>query len=194
MRSAAYTPPTRRLLRTSRDLQAQLSTLAEQERRLPGGATDRQLRSLAMPAFAFAEHVPKLTHALEASIRDALANGLMLVPSAADRTNRTLLAWVTTTMNPPDQQPPAVHELALELTRAADHVTPGVQSAREHLQHAAHVPDPIRQAAAAARSHAGAARAQLRTALGELSNQPLPHRTALPAHPRMTSNSSRSHR
>jgi hypothetical protein len=173
------------LLRDSHELQAQLRTLAEHENRLPGGATTLDLRRLAASALGFAQHLPTLTHALEASICEALAHGLMLVPSAADRTNATRLAWVTVTMNPPGTDPPAVHDLAEQLARAGQTLRPALQSAYEDIHQHAVAPNTTGQAAAAARRHAGAARAELRAALGQLRDQPAVGSAPLPTHPRL---------
>lgn len=160
------------LLRDSRDLQTQLQTLAEQGQQLPGGATTLDLCRLAAPALGFAQHLPMLTQALEASIGEALTHGLMLVPSAADRTNPTRLAWVTVTMNPAGNDPPAVHDLAKRLARAGQDLRPALQSAHGDIHRHAAAPNATGQAATAARQHAGAARAELRVALGQLSDQP----------------------
>jgi hypothetical protein len=173
------------LLRDSRDLQTQLQTLAEQGQQLPGGATTLDLRRLAAPALGFAQHLPMLTQALEASIGEALTHGLMLVPSAADRTNPTRLAWVTVTMNPAGNDPPAVHDLAKRLARAGQDLRPALQSAHGDIHRHAAAPNATGQAATAARRHVGAARAELRVALGQLSDQPAVGSAPLPSHPRL---------
>jgi hypothetical protein len=173
------------LLRDSRDLQTQLQTLAEHEHRPPGGATTLDLRRLAAAALGFAQHLPVLAQALEASIHEALAHGLMLVPSAADRTNPTRLAWVTVTMNGAGNDPPAVHDLAEQLARAGLTLLPVLQSAYGDIYQHAAAPHATGQAAAAARRYAGAARAELRAALGQLSDQPALGCARLPSHPRL---------
>jgi len=82
------------VLRGSSELVARMRALAIQERGLPGGASDTVLRRLAAPALEFAKHVPNLARALEIGVRESLAGGLMLVPSAADESNTTNLLWV----------------------------------------------------------------------------------------------------
>lgn len=175
------------VLRDSRDLQARMRELAVVERRLPGGASDTDLRRLAAPALAFAEHVPALARALEVSVRESLTQGLMLVPSVADARSRTHLQWVTTTMGPRRDGPPTVQHVAGQLTRAAGQLEPAVRAARTDLaRHTTRPPDAASQAAAAARSHVGAARAELRAVLVQrLSEQPVPLSAQLPAHPRL---------
>ncbi len=71
-----------------------MGALATQERALPGGASDTAVRRLAAPALEFAKHVPNLARALEIGVRESLAGGLMLVPSAADKSNTSSLLWV----------------------------------------------------------------------------------------------------
>lgn len=71
---------------------ARMGALAIQERALPGGACDHALRRLAVPALVFAKLVPDLARAI--GVRESLAGGLMLVPSAADKRNSSNLLWV----------------------------------------------------------------------------------------------------
>lgn len=175
------------LLRDSRELQARMQALAVQERRLPADAAGRELRRLAAPALAFAEHVPSLAKALEVSVRESLAEGLLLVPSAADRRNTHNLMWVTSTMKPAHDGPPLVQQLASELARVAEQIGPSVRAANQDLaRHAATANDPAKRAAAAARSQAGAARAQLRAVLAQrMTEQPPALGYPLSSHPRL---------
>jgi len=175
------------LLRDSGELRARMRELAVAERRLPGGAAEVDLRRLASPALEFAQHVPALARALEVSVRESLTQGLMLVPSVADARNRTNLQWVTTTMGPRRNDLATVQHLAGQLARTAGQVEPAVQAARADLaRHTTRPPDAARQAAAAARSHVGAARAELRAVLARrLSEQPVPLSAPLPSHPRL---------
>lgn len=174
------------LLRDSRELQARMRALAVQERQLPGAA-ERELRRLAAPALAFAEHVPRLAKALEVSVRESLAEGLLLVPSTADRRNKHNLMWVTSTMQPAQGGPPLVQQLASELARVAEQIEPGVRTANQNLaRHTVAATDPATRAAAAARNQAGAARAQLRAVLAQrMTEQPPALAYALSSHPRL---------
>jgi hypothetical protein len=175
------------LLRDSHDLQARMAALAVAERQLPGGASDTDLRRLAAPALAFAGHVPALTRALEVSVRESLTQGLMLVPSVADRRNRSNLQWVTATMGPRRDGPPAVQQLAGQLARAAGQLEPAVRAAQADLaRHSTSPRAATSQAAAAARRHVGSARAELRAVLTQrLAQQPVPLSAQLPSHPRL---------
>lgn len=175
------------LLRDSGELQARVRELAVVERRLPSGAAEVDLRRLASPALEFAQHVPALARALEVSVRESLTQGLMLVPSVADARNRSNLQWVTTTMGPRLSGPAVVQQLAGQLARTAGQVEPAVQVARAALaRHTSRPPDGVRRAAAVARSHVGAARAELRAVLAQrLSERPVPLSAPLPSHPRL---------
>lgn len=170
------------VLRGSSELVARMRALATQERGLRGGASDTALRRLAAPALEFARHVPNVAMALELGVRDALADGLMLVPSAADRSNTSNLLWV-----PNRRDTAAVQQHVAAVARAAESVEPGVRTACAALRDLQrHVADPGRQAAAQARSHAGAARVQLREVLGQqAATIPPPLSAPLPAHPRL---------
>jgi hypothetical protein len=153
------------VLRDSGELLARMRALATQERQLPGGASDSALQALAAPALEFARHVPNLGRALELGVREALAEGLMLVPSSADKRNQSNLLWVTSQGRGSGwwDGVPQVQQDASALARAAEAVAPGVRAATAALQqHQEQVVDPAQQAAAQARRHAGAARAQLR--------------------------------
>ncbi len=156
------------LLRGGKELQDQMTVVAVPAVRLPGGATDGDLRRLAWPAIQFAERVPALAGALEGAVRGAVRNGLMLVPSVADRTNQSRLAWVTSTMGPEREGPPAVLAVAEELKMAARQMAPAVkQAALDLSDHATGAADPAQDALAAARRHAGAARSELRQVLAQ---------------------------
>jgi hypothetical protein len=182
----SMTPPHLDLLREGTELQRRLAALAGQAQRLPGGAAEHDLRRLAVPALEFARHVPALAGALDLSVREAVAAKLMLIPGVADPRSSTATSWVTATMGPQRDGPPAVVATAGELSTAARRVAPALRRAGEDLQrHAAAAPSPSQQAAAAARGYAGAARVQLRQALADrTARQPAPLAAALPAHPR----------
>ena len=82
---------------------------------------------------------------------------------------------------------PVVQQQASAVARAAEGVAPGVRTAQAALdQHRVRIVDPSRRAAAQARSHAGAARAQLREVLGQQAGSfPPPLSSPLPSHPRL---------
>jgi hypothetical protein len=177
------------VLRGSSELVARMRALAIQERGLPGGASDTVLRRLAAPALEFAKHVPNLARALEIGVRESLAGGLMLVPSAADESNTTNLLWVPSRGSGRGRKDgtPVVQQHASAVARAAEGVAPGVRTARAALdQHQVQIVDPARRAAAQARSHVGAARAQLRGVLAQRAGTfPPPLSSPLPSHPRL---------
>lgn len=177
------------VLRGSSELLARVGALATRERALPGGASDTALRRLAAPALEFAKHVPNLARAVEIGVRESLADGRMLVLSATDESNTSNLLWVPSRGSGPGREDgePAVQEHASAVARAAEGVIPGVRIAQTALdQHRERIVDPARQAAAQARSHAGAARAQLRAVLGQQAGSfPPPLSSPLPSHPRL---------
>jgi len=178
------------VLRDSGALLARMGGLATQERALPGGASDIALRRLATPAPEFAKHVPNLARAVEIGVRESLAGGLMLVPSAADKSNTSSLLWVPASPGSGRSGkagPPVVQQYASAMAWAAEGVAPGVRTAQAALdQHQVQIVDRTRQAAAQARSHVGAARAQLRTVLGQQAGTlPAPLGSPLPSHPRL---------
>jgi hypothetical protein len=121
------------VLRGSSELMARLAALAIQERALPGGANDTALRRLAAPALEFAEHVPNLARALEIGVRESLASGLMLVPSAADKRNTSNLLWVPGRGSGRcwKNGTPVVQSHASAVARAAEGVAPGVRTAKQ---------------------------------------------------------------
>ena len=162
-----------------------MTAVAVPAARLPGGASDSDLRRLAWPAVQFADGVPALARALEGSVREAVGNGLMLVPSVADRSNPTKLAWVTSTMGPERDGPPTVLVVAEELSLAAQQVAPSVkQAARDLRSHSTGASDEAQSALAAARRHAGAARSELRQVLAQrTAAQPGVLAGELPSHP-----------
>jgi hypothetical protein len=175
------------LLRGGKELQDHMAVVAVPANRLPGGAADGDLRRLAWPAVQFADGVPALTRALEGSVREAVGNGLMLVPSVADRSNPTNLAWVTSTMGPERDGLPAVLSAAEELSIAAREIAPVIQQAAHDLgSHAAGTRDSAQQALAAARRHAGAARSELRHVLAQrTAARPGVLACELPSHPQL---------
>ena len=177
------------LLRGGKELQDQMEAVAVPAVRLRGGATATDLRRLAWPAVQFANGVPALARALEDSVRQAVGNGLMLVPSVADRTNPTRLSWVTSTMGPEREAPPVVLAVAEELSLAARQVAPAVKHAALDLSdHTTGAADPAQHALAMARRHAGAARSELRQVLAERTiAQPGVLAGQLPSHPRSAS-------
>ena len=177
------------VLRGSDDLQRRVQALAAQEHRLPSPASETDLRRLAGPALEFARHVPNLTRALEVAVRESLADGLLLVPSIPDKRNTSALMWVTDSMRSPSWTagPPQVLSAAETLARAGERVGPGVREAQFELSRHQRAAEPIQAtAAAAARAHVGAARAQLREVLAQQQlHQPAPLASPLPAHPRL---------
>ena len=176
------------VLRGSDELQRRMQALAAQEHQLPSPASQTDLRRLAGPALEFTKHVPNLTRALEVAVRESLVDGLMLVPSAADRSNKNNLRWVTASMRSASwtDEPPKVLATAEQLTRAGERVGPGVREAQFELSRHQQATEPAQAAAAAARAHVGAARAQLREVLAQQQlTQPAPLASALPAHPRL---------
>jgi len=178
------------VLRGSGELLARLGAVAVQERALPGGASRTAVRRLVAPALEFAKHVPNLARALEIAVRESLASGLMLVPSAADKSNKSRLLWVPASRGSGRSGvdgPPVVQKHVSALASAAEGIAPGVRTAQAALeQHQVQNVDPARQAAAQARSHGGAARAQLREVLGQQAGPfPPPLSSPLPSHPRL---------
>jgi len=178
------------VLRGSGELLVRMGAMATQERALPGGASDTALRRLAAPALEFAKHVPNLARAVEIAVREALAGGLMLVPSAADKSNTSSLLWVPASRGSGrswKDGPPVVQQHVSAMARAAEGVAPGVRTAQAALdQHQVQIVDPACQAAAQARSHVGAARAQLREVLGQQAGTfPPPLSSPLPSHARL---------
>jgi len=187
------------VLRSSGELLVRMGALAAQERAQPGGASDTALRRLAAPALEFAKHVPNLARALEIAVREALADGLMLVPSAADKSNTSSLLWVPASRGSGRSGkagPPVVQQHASAIARAAEGVAPGFRTAQAALdEHQVQIVDPAGRAAAQARSHVGAARAQLREVLGQQPGTfPPPLSSPLPSHPRLAPDGSVSGR
>ena len=182
----SMTPPHLNLLRQGTELQLPMAALAGQALRLPGGAAEHDLRRLAVPALEFAQHVPALAAALDLSVREAVAAKLMLIPGVADPRSNTATTWVTATMGPQRDGPPAVVTAAGKLSVTARRVAPALRRAGEDLLRSATVPrTPGQQAMIAARRSAGAARVELRQALADrTARQPAPLATALATHPR----------
>lgn len=111
----------------------------------------------------------------------------MLVPSVADRSNPTRLAWVTSTMGSEREGPLVVLAVAEELALAARQVAPSVKQASLDLSdHATRAADAAQSALATARRHAGAARGELRQVLAQRTAA-LPGVLAgdLPSHPQL---------
>jgi len=173
------------LMQAGTELQARMKTLAGQATRLPGGAAEQDLRRLAALALEFGRHVPALARALDLSVREAVAAGLMLVPGSTGEHRTATIGWVTATMGPGRDGPPAVVATAGVLSTCAGRVAPAVRAAGEELaRHAVAPPTPAQQALVAARRHAGAARLELRSALTDRSGGHLgPFTAELPSHP-----------
>jgi hypothetical protein len=173
------------LLQAGTELQARMKALVGQATRLPGGAAEHDLHRLAAPALEFARHVPALAGALNLSVREAVAAGLMLVPGSTGDARTSGVSWVTATMGPGRGGPPTVVTAAGTLSMTSRRVAPAVRAAGEELaRHAVAPPTPEQQALLAARRHAGAARPELRTALADRSaRQPGSFTAELPSHP-----------
>jgi hypothetical protein len=173
------------LMQAGTQLQARMKALAGQATRLPGGAAEHDLRRLAAPALEFAQHVPALAGALDLSVREAVAAGLMLIRGSTGEHRTATIGWVTASMGPGRDGPPHVVAAAGTLSTTARRVAPAVRRAGEELmRHAAAPPTPAQQALIAARRHAGAARVELRTALADRSaRQPGSFTAELPSHP-----------
>ena len=123
-----------------------MAALAGQALRLRGGAAEADLRRLAVPALEFAQHVPALAGALDLSVREAVAAKLMLIPGVADRRSSTATTWITATMGPQRDGPPAVVTAAGELSVTARRIAPALRRAGEDLlRHATIPPTPARK-------------------------------------------------
>lgn len=184
----SMTPPHLELIAASRDLVTELTGLAGQASRLPGGAAPHDLHRLAAAALPFAEHVPALASALDLSVREALANKLMLVPGTTGDPRTSTISWVTVTMGPRRGEPPAIAVSADQLAATARRLPPVVRHAAQELaRHATTMPTAAQQALLDARRHVGAARTELRQALADrTSAQPHVLGAELPAHPRLS--------
>ena len=175
------------VLRHSGELQRRVQALAVQEHQLPSPASETDLRRMAAAVLEFAKHVANVSRALEVAVRESLADGLMLVPSAGDKRDNHLL-WVTDSMRSQSwtDGPPTVLAAAETLARAGERVGPGVRQAQVELSRDQRATEPAQAAAVAARTHAGAARAQLREVLArQQMHQPAPLSSPLLAHPRL---------
>ena len=176
------------VLRHSGELQRRVQALAAQEHQLPSPASQTDLRRLASAVLVFVKHVLDLSRALEVAVRESLAAGLILVPSDADKSNRSNLLRVTDGMRSQSwtDGPPKVLAAAETLARAGERVGPGARQAQVELSRHQRATEPTQAAAVAARAHAGAARAQLREVLArQQMHQPTPLSALLPAHPRL---------
>jgi len=147
------------VLRHSGELQRRVQALAAQEHQLPSPASETDLRQMAAAALEFVKHVPNVSRVLEVAVRESLADGLMLVPSAGDKRDNHLL-WVTDSMRSQSwtDGPPTVLAAAETLARAGERVGPGVREAQCELSRHQRAAELTRAAAVAARSHVGAAR------------------------------------
>ncbi|MDP9432841.1 MAG: hypothetical protein M3P91_09065, partial [Actinomycetota bacterium] len=183
----SMTPPHLDLIAASRDLVTELTGLAAQAARLPGGAAPHDLHRLAAAALPFAEHVPTLATALDLSVREALADRLMLIPGTTADARTSAISWVTITMGPRRDNPPAIALGTEQLATTARRLPPVVRHARQELaRHASTVPTATQQAVLDARRHVGAARTELRQTLAQrVSSQPGVLSSGLPAHPRL---------
>lgn len=96
-------------------------------------------------------------------MREAVSARLTLIPGVAVPRSSTAISWVTVTMGPQRDGPPAVVAAVGALSMTARRVAPALRRAGEDLQrHATAPPSPSQQATAAARAYAGAARGQVR--------------------------------
>ncbi len=120
-------------------------------------------------------------------MRESLADGLMLLPSTADKTNQTNLLWVPCGRGRGwASEPPVVQHQASALAKAGESVAPGVWTAQAEIGRHQPAVDRTGIAAAAARAQVGAARAQLRAVLGQqLGDRPALLASPLPAHLRL---------
>jgi hypothetical protein len=184
----SMTPPHLELIAASRDLVTELTGLAGQAARLPESAGPRDLRRLAAAALSYAEQVGTLATALDLSVREALADRLMLIPGTTGDSRTSTISWVTVTMGPRRDGPPAIALAAGQLATTARRLPPVVrQGAQELARHATSASTATQQAVLNARRHVGAARAELRQALTDrTSSQPLVLGAELPPHPRMS--------
>jgi Sec-independent protein translocase protein TatA len=184
----SMTPPHLDLIAAGRDLLTELTGLAAQAARLPGGAAAHDLHRLAAAVLPFAEHVPTLAAALDLSVREALADRLMLIPGTTADPRTSSISWVTITMGPRRDGPPAIVLGTERLANTARQLLPAVWHARQELaRHAGTVPTATEQAVLDARRHVGAARTELRQALAQrTSSQPGVLSSELPAHPRLS--------
>ena len=176
------------VLRHSGELQWRVQALAAQEHQLPSPASETDLRRMAAAALEFVKHVRKVSQALEVAVRESLAAGLILVPSDADKSNRSNLLRVTDGMRSQSwtDGPPKVLAAAETLARAGGRVGPGVREAQVELSRHQQAAEPAQDAAVAARAHLRAARAQLREVLGrQQMHQPAPLSSPRSAHPRL---------
>jgi hypothetical protein len=174
------------LVRTSTELQSRIKALAEQGVR--GRAAPQDLRRLACHALEYAQHAPALAGALDQSVREAVAHGLMLVPGSLDRRSDLPISWVTARMGAPSREgPPEVVARAAELSTAARQAAPALRRVGQDLhRHADAGRSQSQEAAQAARRHAGAARTDLRTALaGRIAAHPAVLAPELSVHPRL---------
>ncbi len=143
----SMTAPRVELAAASKDLLGRTTALAGQAAQLPERATPQDVRRLAASALGFAQSVPALAGALDLSVREALANRLMLVPGTTNERSTNTISWVTATMGGPHRDgPPAIAAGAGELSMTARRVAPAVRQVGEDLaRHAAALPTPTQQ-------------------------------------------------
>jgi hypothetical protein len=160
----AMTPPHLEVVRLAADLQSTLQSLAAGAAR-PGARSD--LRQLAGPALEYAQHAPALAAALELSVREAVAAGLMLVPGTVSWRPDLPVTWVTAKMTGAARPgPPEIVERAVRLATSSRPIAPSARLATQDLtRQAAAGTHGGQQAAADARRRAGLARQELRAAL-----------------------------
>jgi hypothetical protein len=175
------------LVRAATELQDRLKALAGQAARRSGRTAGQDLRQLAAQVLEYAQHAPALAAALDLSVREAVANGLMLVPGSLDRQSDLAVSWVTARMGASSRQgPPEIVLRAGELSAGTGRIVPAIHPAKQHLTRHAPAARPAEQAAHTARRHAGAARQELRAALAtRIAVQPAVLAPELPAHPRL---------
>ena len=184
----SMTPPHVELVAASRDLLAEMAGLAGQAARLPGDAAQRDLHRLALPALGFAQQVPALAVALDLSVRQALAERLMLVPGTIDKQQTSTISWVTVTMRAHRDVPPAIAMGAGQLASTARRLAPALRHATdEFTRHSRSAPRSTQQAVLDARRHVGAARLELRQALAaRTASHPSVLGAQLASHPRLS--------
>lgn len=162
----AMTPPHLEVVRLATDLLSSLQSLAAEAEGF-GARSDSDLRQLAGPAVEYAQHAPALAAALELSVREAVAAGLMLVPGTVSWRPDLSVTWVTATMAGAARPgPPEIVERAGRLATSSRPIAPSARLASQDLtRHAAAGTGGGQQAAADARRRAGLARQELRAAI-----------------------------
>ncbi len=165
-----------------------MAALAARADRVAAQLSSGEAQRLAVPALQFADRVPALTEAVELSVRESLRAGVLLVPARPSRSNTTSLSWVSpASMGAPTDGPPAVHRAAADLVRAGEAVRAAARVAeRAPSPTQAVAPTSSQRALAAAITHAGAARNELRAVLAQrVEDHPDALAGPLPTHPRV---------